>query len=37
LIHGYGQVDHAKTWDIVQTELPVLQAEVAALLREGGA
>src|SRR5207248_7785337 len=21
LIHGYGQVDHAKTWDIVQSEI----------------
>ena len=32
LIHGYGQVDHAKTWDIVQTELPILQRELNHLL-----
>jgi uncharacterized protein with HEPN domain len=35
LIHGYGQVDHDKTWDIVQTELPVLRLELDELLREG--
>jgi uncharacterized protein with HEPN domain len=34
LIHGYGQVDHAKTWDIVQTELPILRSEVEMLLKE---
>jgi len=32
LIHGYGQVDHAKTWDIVQSELPVLRSELDELL-----
>jgi uncharacterized protein with HEPN domain len=32
LIHGYGQVNHEKTWDIVQTELPVLRREVDELL-----
>jgi uncharacterized protein with HEPN domain len=33
LIHGYGQVDHAKTWDIVQTEVPILRAEIDDLLK----
>jgi uncharacterized protein with HEPN domain len=33
LIHGYGQVDHTKTWDIVQTELPTLRAELTALMK----
>jgi uncharacterized protein with HEPN domain len=33
LIHGYGQVDHAKTWDIVQSELPILRDELDELLR----
>jgi uncharacterized protein with HEPN domain len=35
LIHGYAQVDNAKTWDIVQTELPVLSRELEILLAEG--
>jgi uncharacterized protein with HEPN domain len=35
LIHGYAQVDHAKTWDIVQTELPVLLRELEGLLGKG--
>jgi uncharacterized protein with HEPN domain len=34
LIHGYGQVDHAKTWDIVQTEVPILLAEINNLLKK---
>lgn len=34
LIHGYGQVNHGKTWDIVQTELPILLKELDALLTE---
>lgn len=34
LIHGYATVSHALEWDIVQTSLPQLQAEVAMLLRE---
>lgn len=33
LIHGYGQVDHAKTWDIVQSELPILHRELAIALK----
>jgi uncharacterized protein with HEPN domain len=32
LIHGYGAVNNDKTWDIVQTELPILQRELTALL-----
>lgn len=32
LIHGYAVVRHDKTWDIVTNELPVLLAEVVALL-----
>ena len=34
LIHGYATVSHALVWDIVQTNLPRLRVEVAALLRE---
>lgn len=34
LIHGYSAVDHRKTWDIVQSELPTLRAEVERLLSE---
>jgi uncharacterized protein with HEPN domain len=33
LIHGYGVVDHDKTWDIVQTELPLLRHELDELIR----
>jgi uncharacterized protein with HEPN domain len=32
LIHGYSQVNHDKTWDIVQTELPILRRELDLLL-----
>jgi uncharacterized protein with HEPN domain len=32
LIHGYSQVDDRLVWDILQTALPVLRAEVNALL-----
>lgn len=32
LIHGYSVIDPRKTWDIVQTELPVLRQELDALL-----
>src|SRR5438876_11582988 len=27
LIHGYGAIDAGKTWDIVQSDLPVLRRE----------
>ena len=32
LIHGYAVVQHDKTWDIAQRELPILLAEVEKLL-----
>jgi uncharacterized protein with HEPN domain len=32
LIHTYSSIHHDKTWDIVQNELPVLRAELEALL-----
>lgn len=34
LIHGYAQVDHRIVWDVVESKLPVLRQEVAALLEE---
>jgi uncharacterized protein with HEPN domain len=34
LIHGYSAIDNNKTWDIVQSELPVLLREVQELLRQ---
>jgi uncharacterized protein with HEPN domain len=34
LIHAYGRIDDTKTWDIVQTKLPVLRLELAQLLSE---
>ncbi len=37
LIHGYATVSHALVWDIVQTNLPRLRDEVAALLHEAAA
>ncbi|MDP2327729.1 MAG: DUF86 domain-containing protein [Dehalococcoidia bacterium] len=37
LIHGYAQVDHRLVWDIVESKLPVLRAEVTALLAEDDA
>lgn len=33
LIHGYSAVDSRKTWDIVQTELPVLLQELDEILK----
>ena len=33
LIHGYSAVKHDKTWDIVQSELPVLRRELGDLLK----
>lgn len=32
LIHAYSVIDPRKTWDIVQTELPLLQNELDELL-----
>ncbi|HSV73787.1 MAG TPA: HepT-like ribonuclease domain-containing protein [Chthonomonadales bacterium] len=34
LIHGYAEIDHRIVWDIVQSKLPTLRREVAALLEE---
>jgi uncharacterized protein with HEPN domain len=34
LIHGYAEVDHRIVWDIVESKLPRLRREVAALLEE---
>jgi uncharacterized protein with HEPN domain len=34
LIHAYSSVHHDKTWDIVQTELPALRAELEDLLKD---
>lgn len=36
LIHGYADVDDRLVWDIVETKLPVLRAEIETLLREDG-
>lgn len=33
LIHGYSKIDHAKTWDIVQQDLPTLLRELDQLLK----
>ncbi len=35
LVHAYAQVDDRIVWGIVQTKLPVLVREVAALMAEG--
>ena len=35
LIHGYDVIDHPTLWQTVQTSLPVLLAEVEALIAEG--
>lgn len=32
LIHGYGQIDHARVWDTVNAEVPVLLARARLLL-----
>lgn len=34
LIHGYATVSHRTTWDVVQSELPALLAEVEAMLAQ---
>jgi uncharacterized protein with HEPN domain len=33
LIHGYGVIKHAITWDIIEIKLPVLRNEVHEMLR----
>ena len=35
LIHGYAEIDDRLVWDIVESKLPILRREVAALI-EGG-
>jgi uncharacterized protein with HEPN domain len=35
LVHAYAQVDERIVWDIIQSKLPVLVREVAALMDEG--
>lgn len=35
LIHGYAQVDDCLVWDVVESKLPALRRDVAALLRDG--
>ena len=37
LIHGYGVIRNEITWDIIEKKLPVLRADVDALLIAGGA
>lgn len=34
LVHGYAEVDPRIVWDIVESKLPALRQEVAALLEE---
>ncbi len=36
LIHGYDSVDDAIVWDVIQTRLPLLKAEVGDLLASDG-
>jgi uncharacterized protein with HEPN domain len=36
LIHGYDLIDEVQVWEVIQTSLPTLETEVAAIL-EGGA
>jgi len=33
LIHGYDLINHSLVWEVIQRDVPVLLAEVAALLR----
>ena len=34
LIHGYAEVDHRLVWDVLQTNLPILEARIGDLLDE---
>jgi uncharacterized protein with HEPN domain len=36
IVHGYLGVDLVRVWDIVARDLPVLHAQVLAMLAEGG-
>jgi uncharacterized protein with HEPN domain len=35
LIHGYDLIDDAQVWEVIRNDLPVLEREVVALLRDG--
>ncbi len=35
LIHGYAEIDDRLVWDIVESKLPILRREIAAMI-EGG-
>lgn len=34
LIHGYDLIDDAQVWDVIQSDLPTLEAEVVSILDE---
>jgi uncharacterized protein with HEPN domain len=34
LIHGYDYVDHSRVWQIIQSDVPRLRAQVEQLLKE---
>jgi uncharacterized protein with HEPN domain len=36
LIHGYDLIDDAQVWDVIQRDLPKLEADAAAVLAENG-
>jgi uncharacterized protein with HEPN domain len=36
LIHGYDLVDHEQVWQVVENQVPVLERQVAELLKEAG-
>jgi uncharacterized protein with HEPN domain len=36
LIHGYDLVDDAQVWDVIESDLPTLEAQVTLYLRETG-
>lgn len=35
LIHGYAEIDDRLVWDVVESKLPILRREVAALIEDG--
>jgi uncharacterized protein with HEPN domain len=36
LIHGYDLIDDAQVWDVIQSDLTTLEAEIASILGESG-
>jgi uncharacterized protein with HEPN domain len=36
LIHGYDLIDDTQVWDVIQSDLPTLEAQVAFILAEAG-